>query len=68
MKDHNAKYGTPKIGNKCSLPLTGKEVVNLIITNLGVFEVDKGIKVLETASGVTNQDIINSTEAKLVFS
>ena len=68
LMDHNAKVGSPKIVSKCSLPLTGKGVVNLIITNLGVFEVDKGIKVLEIASGVTNQDIINSTEANLVFS
>ena len=68
LMDHNAKDGSPKIVSKCSLPLTGKGVVNLIITNLGVFEVDKGIKVLEIASGVTNQDIINSTEANLVFS
>ena len=68
LMDHNAKDGSPKIVTKCSLPLTGKGVVNLIITNLGVFEVDKGIKVLEIASGVTNQDIINSTEANLVFS
>ena len=68
LMDHNAKDGSPKIVTKCSLPLTGKGVVNLIITNLGVFEVDKGIKVLEIASGVTNQHIINSTEANLVFS
>ena len=49
LMDHNAKDGSPKIVTKCSLPLTGKEVVNLIITNLGSFEVDKGIKVLEIA-------------------
>ena len=68
LMDHNAKDGSPKIVTKCSLPLTGKEVVNLIITNLGVFKVDKGIKVLEVAPGVTNQEIINSTETNLVFS
>ncbi|GIS17267.1 MAG: succinyl-CoA--3-ketoacid-CoA transferase [Alphaproteobacteria bacterium] len=68
LMDHNAKDGSPKIVTKCSLPLTGKEVVNLIITNLGVFEVDKGIKVLEIAPDVTKQEIINSTEANLVFS
>ena len=68
LMDHNAKDGSPKIVNKCSLPLTGKEVVNLIITNLGVFEVDKGIKVLEIAPDVTKQEIINNTEADLVFS
>ena len=49
LMDHNAKDGSPKIVTKCTLPLTGKEVVNLIITNLGVFEVDKGIRVLEIA-------------------
>ena len=67
LMDHNAKDGSPKIVNKCSLPLTGKGVVNLIITNLGVFEVDKGIKVLEVAPGITKQEIINSTEANLDF-
>ena len=68
LMDHNAKDGSPKIVNKCSLPLTGKEVVDLIITNLGVFEVDKGIKVLEIAPDITKQELINSTEANLVFS
>ena len=67
LMDHNAKDGSPKIVNECSLPLTGKGVVNLIITNLGVFEVDKGIKVLEVAPNITKQEIINSTEADLVF-
>ena len=66
--DHNAKDGSPKIVTKCTLPLTGKEVVNLIITNLGVFEVDKGIKVLEIAPDISKQEIINSTEANLDFS
>ena len=68
LMDHNAKDGSPKIVTKCSLPLTGKEVVDLIITNLGVFEVDKGIKVLEIAPDITKQELINSTEADLVFS
>ena len=67
LMDHNAKDGSPKIVTKCSLPLTGKEVVNLIITNLGVFEVDNGIKVLEIAPDITKQEIINNTEANLVF-
>ena len=67
LMDHNAKDGSPKLVTKCSLPLTGKEVVNMIITNLGVFEVDKGIKVLEIASSTSKQEIINSTEANLDF-
>ena len=67
LMDHNAKDGSPKIVTKCTLPLTGKEVVNLIITNFGVFEVDKGIKVLEVAPDISKQEIINSTEANLDF-
>ena len=67
LMDHNAKDGSPKIVTKCTLPLTGKEVVDLIITNLGVFEVDKGIKVLEIAPHTSKQEIINSTEANLDF-
>ena len=68
LMDHNAKDGSPKIVTRCTLPLTGKEVVNLIITNLGVFEVDKGIRVLELAPDISKQEIINSTEANLDFS
>ena len=67
LMDHNAKDGSPKIVTKCTLPLTGKEVVNLMITNLGVFEVDKGIRVLEIAPDISKQEIINSTEANLDF-
>ena len=67
LMDHNAKDGSPKIVSKCSLPLTGKEVVNMIITNLGVFEVDNGIKVLEIAPDINKQELINSTEANLYF-
>ena len=67
LMDHNAKDGSQKIVTKCTLPLTGKEVVNLIITNLGVFEIDKGIRVLEIAPDISKQEIINSTEANLDF-
>ena len=67
LMDHNAKDGSPKIVTKCTLPLTGKEVVNLIVTNLGVFEIDNGIKVLEIAPEISKQEIINSTEANLDF-
>ena len=67
LMDHNAKDGSPKIVTKCTLPLTGKEVVNLIVTNLGVFEVNRGIKVLEIAPDISKQKIINNTEANLEF-
>ena len=67
LMEHNAKDGTPKIVNNCNLPLTGTSVVNMIITNLGVFDIDQGISVVELANNVTKEQIINNTEADLKF-
>jgi 3-oxoacid CoA-transferase subunit B len=55
-----------KILPKCTLPLTGVGVVNLIITDLGVLEVTKqGLKVLELADGVTREQMAEATGVKL---
>jgi len=63
---HTAK-GTPKILKKCTLPLTGKNVVDLIITELAVMEVTpQGLKLKERAPGVTVDEILKSTEAELL--
>jgi 3-oxoacid CoA-transferase subunit B len=67
LMDHNAKDGAPKIVDSCSLPLTGKGVVNTIITNLGVFEVNAGIKLLELADNVTKEEVDEKTNAEVVF-
>ena len=67
LMEHTAKDGTPKIVNKCNLPLTGTSVVNMIITNLGVFAIDQGISVIELANNVTKEQVINHTEAELIF-
>ena len=67
LMDHISKNGSPKIVNNCSLPLTGKEVVNTIITNLGVFEVNKGIKLLEYAENVSKEDVLNNTDTEVLF-
>ena len=67
LMEHTAKDGAPKIVNKCNLPLTGTSVVNMIITNLGVFNIDQGISVEELANNVTKEQIINNTEADLKF-
>ena len=67
LMEHTAKDGSPKIVNKCNLPLTGTSVVNMIITNLGVFDIDQGISVVELANNVTKEQIINNTEADLKF-
>ena len=67
VMDHTNKHGESKILKECTLPLTGKGVVDLIITNLGVLEVDhKGLHVIETAPGVTREDIRAATEARIV--
>ena len=66
VMDHASKAGEPKLLHQCSLPLTGKEVVDLVITNLGVFEVErgKGMKLIELAPDVTLDEIKAQTEAK----
>ena len=63
IMDHVNKDGAPKIVKSCSLPLTGKSVVNRIITDRAVLDVtDTGLVVQEIASGYTWEDIRNSTE------
>jgi 3-oxoacid CoA-transferase len=59
LMEHTAKDGTPKIKNECDLPLTGKAVVDLIITDLCVFEVAKGqgLTLIELQEGVTVDEV-----------
>ncbi len=63
--DHASKSGDPKLLHQCSLPLTGQQVVDMVITNLGVFEIErgKGMKLTELAPGVTVDDVKAQTEA-----
>jgi 3-oxoacid CoA-transferase subunit B len=64
---HGAKDGTSKVLKKCALPLTGRKVVNLIITDLAVMEVTpRGLKLRERAPGVTVVEILRATEAELL--
>lgn len=66
IMDHTAKDGSAKLIKECTLPLTGKGVVDRIITDLGMFDItDKGLKIIEIAPGVTQDEIKAKTQAKL---
>src|SRR5207244_448438 len=59
VKEHSSKEGSPKIIKECTLPINGVGVVNLIITDLCVFEVKKGggLVLIELHPGVTEDDV-----------
>ena len=66
VMEHSEKTGAPKLLKACSLPLTGQGVVDLVITDLGVFDVSRGKKpltLLELAPGVTLDEVRAKTEA-----
>ncbi|WP_287883640.1 MULTISPECIES: 3-oxoacid CoA-transferase subunit B [Paracoccus] len=67
VMDHTSKHGESKVLKSCTLPLTGKGVVNRIITNLGVLDVAPGgLRIVELAAGVSENELRASTEATIV--
>ncbi|KAL8577107.1 Succinyl-CoA:3-ketoacid coenzyme A transferase 1, mitochondrial [Nucella lapillus] len=68
--EHTAKGGKHKILDDCSLPLTGKNCVDVIITEKGVFEVDeeKGLTLVEMAEGENVEDIVEATGCEFAVS
>ncbi|MCK1996765.1 3-oxoacid CoA-transferase subunit B [Paenisporosarcina quisquiliarum] len=68
IMDHCAKDGSAKIKKQCELPLTGKAVVNKIITERAMIEVtEDGLELKEVFEGYSVQDIIDATEAELII-
>jgi len=66
VMDHTEKTGAPKLLKACNLPLTGAGVVDLLITDLGVFEIDRqrGLRLTEFADGVALDEVKAKTEAE----
>ena len=67
VMEHSAKDG-PKLLKKCNLPLTGEHVVDMVVTDLAVFTIDKhgkdGMALVELADGVTLDEVKAKTEAE----
>ena len=67
--EHNAKDGSPRLLDVCSLPLTGRRVVQDVVTELGWFHVTaEGLMLMEIAAGVTPAEVQERTGTKLVLS
>ncbi len=69
VMEHTNKYGESKVKKECTLPLTGRGVVNRLITELGVFDFENGkMKLVELQDGVSLEELRSKTEAEFELS
>jgi len=67
VMEHTARDGTPKIVRECTLPATGRGVVDRIITDMAVIDVTpSGLLLVETAPGVTAEEVRTATDTDLL--
>jgi 3-oxoacid CoA-transferase subunit B len=67
LMTHNSKDGSPKLVDKCTLPLTGVRVVDRVITDIGVFDVEPEVmRLIKKADSVSLSDIIQRSSTKIV--
>ena len=67
IMDHANKHGESKLLKECTLPLTGKNVVDRVVTNLGIFDVAVGgLNVVDLAPSISLDDVLAVTEAKIL--
>ncbi|WP_028245708.1 CoA transferase subunit B [Pseudoclavibacter soli] len=68
LTDHNARDGAAKIRTECDLPLTGRGVVDRIITDIAVFDVTpEGLRLVEIAPGITVDEVTRRTDASFTI-
>ncbi|MEV7990899.1 CoA transferase subunit B [Streptomyces sp. NPDC086077] len=67
LMEHTARDGSSKIVEECTLPLTGRACVDRVITDLCVLDVTpRGLALVETAPGVTAEQVVDRTSASLI--
>ena len=67
LMTHNSKDGSPKLVNKCTLPLTGVGVVDRVITDIGVFDVNHEVmKLIKKVDSVSFDEIVQRSSAKII--